>query len=76
MKSELIEALILAHCSGDESRFSSAIDKLATDEEKKGNIQLARKIRNAYEAKRKAKQSSQESLPNGSDFSMQNMWQI
>lgn len=73
MKSELIEALILAHCSGDESRFSSAIDKLAADEEKKGNIQLARKIRNAYETKRKAKQSSQDSLPNGSDFSMQNM---
>ena len=73
MKSELIEALILAHCSGDESRFSSAIDKLAADEEKKGNIQLARKIRNAYETRRKAKQSSQESLSTGSDFSMQNM---
>ena len=35
MKSELIENLILAHCSGDESRFSAAIDKLAADEEKK-----------------------------------------
>lgn len=73
MKSELIENLILAHCSGDESRFSAAIDKLAADEEKKGNIQLAGKIRNAYEPKQKFKYTEHESLPSVSDFSTQSV---
>ena len=73
MKSELIENLILAHCSGDESRFSAAIDKLAADEEKKGNIQLAGKIRNAYEPKQKFKYTEHEYLPSVSDFSTQSV---
>ena len=29
MKSELIENLIVAHCSGDENNFRAAVEKLA-----------------------------------------------
>ena len=53
MKSELIENLIVTHCSGDEKRFSEAIKTLADDEEKKGNVMLAGKIRKAYTTKKK-----------------------
>ena len=55
MKAELIEDLIIAHCSGDEKKFGDAVKALAADEEKKGNIILAGKIRKAYAEKKKSK---------------------
>lgn len=48
VKAELIENLILAHCSGDEDAFHKAITVLADDEEKKGNTRLSNQIRMAY----------------------------
>lgn len=35
MKAKLVVELIKAHSSGEEGKFSSALDKLADDEEKK-----------------------------------------
>ena len=55
MKAELIEDLIIAHCSGDEKKFGDAVKALAADEEKKGNIILAGKIRKAYADRKKSK---------------------
>ncbi len=72
MKSELIENLIVAHCSGDEQKFHDAIVVLAADEEKKGNIQLANKIRKAYVNKKKSK-STQEIAPSNAGFSVQSV---
>ncbi|MDD4238032.1 MAG: ATP-binding protein [Desulfotomaculaceae bacterium] len=48
MKAELIENLVLAHCSGDENEFNKALTALAADEEKKGNVRLAAQLVNAY----------------------------
>lgn len=55
MKANLIENLILSHCSGDESKFSNAVYELIKDEEKKGNVPLATKLKKAYETKQKNK---------------------
>lgn len=52
MKANLIENLIVAHCNGDEGKFEGAVDVLAEDEEKKGNVPLAQRIRNAYRTKK------------------------
>lgn len=52
MKADLIENIIVAHCSGDEGKFKAAIEVLAGDEEKKGNVPLAQRIRNAYKLKK------------------------
>lgn len=73
MKSELIENLIVAHCSGDEQRFHDAIDKLATDEEKKGNVLLANKIRKAYVGKKKSSVGSYDMAPSSSSFTVQSI---
>lgn len=73
MKSELIENLIVAHCSGDEQRFHDAIDMLATDEEKKGNVLLATKIRKAYVGKKKSNPSSFDMAPSSASFTMQSV---
>lgn len=48
MKAELIEKLIIAHCSGVEEEFQAAVTVLAADEERKGNIRLSKQIRDAY----------------------------
>jgi len=48
MKAELVEKLITAHCSGNEQRFVDALNKLAADEEKKGNTPTASRLRKAY----------------------------
>ena len=45
MKAELVEKLILAHCSGEEKRFADAVSSLAGDELKKGNVAIASRIR-------------------------------
>jgi len=48
MKAKLIEALIVAHRSGDEGEFYKAIVELTKDEEIKGNVALATQLNNAY----------------------------
>lgn len=52
MKAELVENLIVAHCSGNEQQFSDALNKLIKDEEKKGNMLTATRFRKAYEQKK------------------------
>ena len=49
MKAELVENLIIAHCSGDENQFADALTALASDEERKGNTPTASRLRRAYE---------------------------
>lgn len=58
MKAELVENLILAHCSGNENQFKEAVIKLASDEEKKGNTLIGSRLRNAYENKASQKRMS------------------
>lgn len=53
MKASLIINLIAAHNSGDENEFAHALEALASDEEKKGNVPLANQIRNTYKNKSK-----------------------
>jgi SpoVK/Ycf46/Vps4 family AAA+-type ATPase len=55
MKANLIENLILAHCSGEENNFKEALFELIKDEEKKGNIPLSTRLKKAYETKKKSK---------------------
>ncbi|EGN31798.1 hypothetical protein HMPREF0988_00573 [Lachnospiraceae bacterium 1_4_56FAA] len=55
MKAELVEKLIMAHCSGNEQLFSEALNNLVSDEEKKGNTPTASRLRRAYENKKKMK---------------------
>ena len=69
MKSELIENLIVAHCSEDEDKFQEAIETLAIDEEKKGNVILANKIRKAYVSKKRSKKGAGEFSTSSSAFS-------
>lgn len=71
MKADLIENLIVAHCSGDEQKFQEAIEILAADEEKKGNIMLSGKIRKAYVNKKKSKGSVTDFSQSTSSFSLQ-----
>ncbi|WP_298595149.1 AAA family ATPase [uncultured Mitsuokella sp.] len=52
MKAELVEKVIVAHCSGDEQQFSEALNNLVKDEEKKGNMPTANRFRKAYEEKK------------------------
>lgn len=68
MKADLIENLIVAHCSGDESKFKNAIEILAGDEEKKGNVPLAQRIRNAYKRKKVSDKRSIEAPLDGMSF--------
>jgi SpoVK/Ycf46/Vps4 family AAA+-type ATPase len=53
MKAELVENLIVAHCSGNEQQFFEALNTLIKDEEKKGNVPTAARFRKAYEQKKK-----------------------
>lgn len=48
MKAELIANIIAAHCTGDESKFKAAVDELAADEDKKGNVRVSSLIMAAY----------------------------
>ena len=69
MKAELIENLIVAHCSGDEQLFSEALNVLIKDEEKKGNVPTASRFRKAYDqTKRIDKRVSDYSIGNSSVF--------
>jgi len=60
MKAELVENLIIAHCSGNEQLFSEALNRLAGDEEKKGNTPTASRLRRAYESKKKTESTAQD----------------
>ena len=53
MKSALILKLIEAHCTGSEDLFKSALQDLANDEEKKGNITLSSSLVKAYSSEKK-----------------------
>ena len=55
IKAELVENLIVAHCSGSEQQFSEALNTLIKDEEKKGNIPTATRFRKAYDQNQKMK---------------------
>ena len=48
MKADLILHLIESHSSGSEDLFKIALNNLAEDEDKKGNLALANSIRKAY----------------------------
>lgn len=52
MKAELIANIITAHCSGDESKFKAAVDELAADEDRKGNIRVSSLLLAAYKGKK------------------------
>ena len=65
MKAELVENLIIAHCSGNEQLFSEALNKLAGDEEKKGNTPTASRLRRAYESKKKTESTAQDFRASG-----------
>lgn len=69
MKAELVENLIIAHCSGDEHLFSEAINKLVGDEEKKGNIPTASRLRRAYEGEKKTESTTQDFKASGASAS-------
>ena len=71
MKAELIEKLIAAHCSGVESRFKEALETLAKDEEKKGNVPLASRIRTSYSAKAAAGNANHYQASDSNLFSAQ-----
>ncbi|MBR4751813.1 MAG: ATP-binding protein [Thermoguttaceae bacterium] len=57
MKAELVENLIVAHCSGSEQLFSDALNTLVKDEEKKGNMPTAVRFRKAYEQKKRTERT-------------------
>ena len=67
MKAELVEKLVLAHCSGNEQNFIDALNKLAADEEKKGNTPTAARLRRAYSQKEKSETGLNASSIIGSD---------
>lgn len=69
MKAELVEKLILAHCSGEEKRFADAVSSLAGDELKKGNVAIASRIRRTYESHVKASHASGKSSEASEMFS-------
>lgn len=71
MKADLIENLIIAHGTGDESKFKAAVEMLAADEEKKGNVPLATRIRNAYSTKKKQPSTAAEFTQSSMTFSTQ-----
>jgi len=57
MKADLILRLIESHCSGSEDLFKSALNNLADDEDKKGNMALAQSIRQAYSSDKRRNMS-------------------
>jgi len=73
MKSDLIEKLIIAHCNGSEDAFREAVEILAQDEENKGNVPLAKKIRSAYLTKKVPKKNNTEPLYDTLSFAPQSI---
>lgn len=74
MKADLILRLIESHCSGNEDLFKSALNNLAADEDKKGNLALAQSIRQAYSHDKRSSMSYGYSSPMAElTFSPQNV---
>lgn len=71
MRAELIENLIIAHCSGSEKEFKAAIDTLAQDEARKGNVMLSERIKKAYQTKKPSKSKTPSGATSSTVFSMQ-----
>lgn len=71
MKAELVENLIIAHCSGNEQEFIKALDRLANDEEKKGNIPTSSRLKRAYKSKKKTEAPISDFTASMSNYSMQ-----
>jgi SpoVK/Ycf46/Vps4 family AAA+-type ATPase len=75
MKADLILRLIESHCSGREDVFRNALNNLADDEDKKGNLALAQSIRNAYSTDKKRDIAFSSSSPiSEMTFSPQNIF--
>lgn len=72
MKANLIVNLVVAHSSGNEAQFESALSELIQDEEKKGNAQLALSLKKAYSSG-KLSQSSMISPMSSMSFSLQSV---
>lgn len=72
MKSGLIIKLIEAHCAGSEDAFKKALDDLANDEERKGNVALSNSLRTAYSFDKKSSISFSSSPLSEMSFSVQN----
>ena len=73
MKSGLIIKLIEAHCGSNEDAFKKALQDLADDEERKGNVALSSSIRSAYSSDRKTNASLSSSPLSEMSFSVQSI---
>ena len=71
MKSSLIIKLVEAHCSGSEDAFKKALQNLADDEERKGNLPLASAIINSYTSEKRTPSSFSDSPLSEMSFSVQ-----
>jgi len=71
MKSTLVVKLIEAHCSNNEDAFKKALQDLANDEERKGNIPLSSSLMNAYASDKKTPASISSSPLSEMSFSAQ-----
>jgi hypothetical protein len=77
MKADLILRLIESHCSGSEDLFKNALNNLAEDEDKKGNLVLAQSIRKAYSSEKQRDISFSSSSPmEEMTFSPQNAFSL
>jgi len=71
MKANLVVKLIEAHSSGNEGLFKSALNNLANDEDKKGNVKTATLLRNAYVYNKKRSSMKEESPISEMSFTTQ-----
>ncbi len=51
LKASLVVKIIEAHCGKNEVEFKESVERLALDEEKKGNLSVAHSIRESYNTK-------------------------
>ena len=72
MKSSLVVKLIEAHSSGSEDAFKNALNILADDEEKKGNLNTSSSLRKAYVYDKKRSAAYSDSPLSEMSFSVQN----
>lgn len=72
MKSSLVVKLIEAHSSGSEDAFKNALNSLADDEEKKGNLNTSSSLRKAYVYDKKRSAAYSDSPLSEMSFSVQN----
>lgn len=72
MKSSLVVKLIEAHSSGSEDAFKNALNILADDEEKKGNLNTSSSLRKAYVYDKKRSATYSDSPLSEMSFTVQN----